>query len=602
MDRLEIAAGWSAARLAAVRNQMIEMDVAGLVIPRWNRHQSEYCSLHEELLAWSTGFSGTWGIGFVTLTEAALFVDGRYTVQAQSEVSADFAQHHLYNDKYEKWLGHALRSGERLGFDPLVATPEMLARLQSASAEFGFELVALEDFPVALAWEDRPPPPFSPAIPFPESRCGESSDSKRRRLAQHLREAGTDLLIESQLDNVAWLLNWRGADVPDNPFIDAFVIADKSGHVEAFVDRRKLGNQLDPFELDGVDLHPIDSFSDILNERITPSLAVTSDLRFSPALVKILCDRNDAQFVAATSPITRLKSIKNAVELAGMRAAALRDSVAWIELLSWLDRVVPACEKDGRPLSELEVETAFDEIRRQFPEWVSNSFRTISASGRNAAMCHYNAPMSGGSSLSSQELFLLDSGAQYLDGTTDTTRTVCFGEPDAEWRKCYTLVLKGHIRLSSLRFPPGTRGYQIDAFAREALWQHGLDYDHGTGHGVGHFLSVHEHPQRLSKDPLDEPLLAGMTITNEPGYYRAGEFGIRIENLCEIGAANDGFLHLQPIAFVPLDRKLIETAMLTGNEIAWVDAYHQEIRSKLATSLRSEAAADWLERATHPLI
>lgn len=599
MDRLEIASGWKEARLEAVRRLMDEEGVAALVVPRWNRHQSEYCAVNEELLAWISGFSGTWGVGFIGREKAAIFVDGRYTVQAAQEVACAFSRHHLYEEEYEQWLANILRRGERLGFDPLVVNPAMLARLEKAAADHGFELLPLSAFPIASAWHDRPAPPFAPAMPFPAENCGETSASKRQRLAESLQASGTDILVESQLDNIAWLLNWRGGDVPDNPFVDAFVIADRDGRIDAFVDEIKL--QSEGFELDGVVVQPIDAFAACLEMRISAGQQILSDAKFSPALVPMLCKRNRAKFVADTSPITRLKSIKNAVEIAGMRAASLRDSVAWVEMLSWLQTAVPQSEESGALLNEGDAECAFEANRRSFPQWVSASFRTISASGANGAMCHYNAPSGGGAPLTSDRLFLLDSGAQFLDGTTDTTRTICFGEAKPEWRRCYTLVLKGHIRLSTIQFPPGTKGYQLDAFAREALWAHGLDYDHGTGHGVGHFLSVHEHPQRIGKEPLDEVLAAGMTITNEPGYYRPGEFGIRIENLCEIVETNDGFLRLQPMAFVPLDRKLIDIGLLTTCEISWVDDYHRATLAKLRDLVRTRDASHWLAEATLPL-
>lgn len=603
-DRLAIARNWNPERLSALRWSLRQSDLSGVVVPRWDKHQSEYCAPHDERLAWATGFSGTWGIGFVTLNEAALFVDGRYTGQAAEEVDSRIERLHLLDEPYESWLGKALGEGDALGYDPLVVNPDMLDRLTRAAIDHGFALVPTDCDPIARVWADRPDAPLIPATPFPISYAGESSVAKRQRLTLAMEEGSIDLLVESQLDNVAWLLNLRGGDVPDNPFVHANIIAGRDGRLDLFVDERKLGNDRTAFELDGVDLHAPDTFGSVLAQRISAAPAgarIVSDGRFSPALAKLAAEAAGASYHPQTSPLTRLKAIKNPVELAGMRSAALRDSSAWVTLLHWLDGNVAVRQAAGNPITEIEVEERLARIRNAMPEYVSPSFRTIAGSGANGAMCHYNAPPEGGATLGQDELFLLDAGAQFRDGTTDTTRTVCFGAAHPEWRRCYTLVLKGHIRLCTIRFPHATQGYQIDAFAREALWAYGLDYDHGTGHGVGHFLSVHEHPQRIGKDALAEPLLPGMTITNEPGYYRAGEFGIRIENLCEIVADNDGFLRLEPMAFVPFSRKLIDADLLDAKEVAWLDWYHAQTWDRLSDLAHDGDQREWLRRATLPI-
>lgn len=605
MNRLDIAQGWSTGRLSALRGVMAGHRFDAIAIPRWDRHQSEYCAPCDERLAWASGFSGTWGVGFIGLSAAALFVDGRYTVQAAAEVSKDFDRLHLYDDRYEDWLGAIMPKGGRLGFDPLIVNPDMHDRLSAASFQHGFSLQPFAESPVDQVWTDRPIPPLAAAMPFPETSSGESTVSKLNRLCGQMEDDSVDLLVESQLDNIAWLLNLRGRDVPDNPFLQSFLIVGRDGQHDFFCDERKLGNDRRDFELDSVRLHPMDAFGTVLEQRTTALKAagtVVSDPRFSPVAIKLAAARSQAAYKPQTSPITRLKSIKNPIELAGMRAASLRDSLAWVRLLHWLDCTVNHRHEAGRPISEMEVEQELSRLRAQFSEYVSPSFQTIAASGANGAMCHYNPPAEGGAILSPDRLFLLDAGAQFLDGTTDTTRTMCFGKPDPEWRKCYTLVLKGHIRLCTVRFPPMTKGYQLDSFAREALWEHGLDYDHGTGHGVGHFLSVHEHPQRIGKEPLVEALHAGMTITNEPGYYRAGAFGIRIENLCEIVADPDGFLRLVPMAYIPLAKDLIDPALLTDREIGWVNLYHAEALARLSAHLAEDPAKDWLQNSTRPLV
>ena len=597
MDRLQIANGWTPARLVALRTEMDRQGLDGFIIPRWDAYQSEYCVVADERLAWATGFSGTWGLAIVTRDHGAVFVDGRYTVQAKAEVSAThFEQCHLYNQPPELWLAANATEGQVFGFDPLILNPVVHDQIKPALTGKGATLVPTSANPIDMAWDDRPENPVKPAFPFPVERSGESSSSKRQRLAARLKASGIDLLVESQSDNIAWLLNWRGDDVPDNPMVQAFVLVDAQGDVEAFVDTRKLGNDPSIFELADVTLSDTSLFLERLSQRLKGNETVSMDPKFSPVGAAITAREAGAKVRIEANPLTALKAVKNPVELTGLRAANRRDSVAWVRFLKWLD-----AEVTQRPVSEIEAEEQILGYRRELDLFVSPSFRTIAGSDANGAMCHYNAPPEGGALITPDSLFLIDSGGQYLDGTTDTTRTVCFGSPSALWKKHYTLVLKGHIRLASLRFPEGTRGYQIDGFAREALWAHGLDYDHGTGHGVGHFLSVHEHPQRIGKDPVMAPILAGMTLTNEPGYYEAGQYGIRIENLCEVVADGNGFIRLRDMTLVPLDRKLIDPDLLTADEIAWIDTYHTRVRTELLELIQNTGEAEWLIANTEPL-
>lgn len=597
MDRLQIAAGWTPERLDSLRAEMARSGLDGFIIPRWDAHQSEYVVTSDERLAWATGFSGTWGLAIVTRDRAAVFVDGRYTVQAQAEVSqAHFELQHLYDEPVERWLARTAAKGEVYGYDPLILNPAVHTQIEPTMIEQGASLRAVSPNPIDRAWLDRPDTPIKPAFSFPVARSGEASASKRQRLAERLRAARTDLLVETQTDNIAWLLNWRGDEVPDNPIVQAFMLVDATGGVDLFVDARKLGNDVAAFELDGVTLHEPSAFLERLSERLKGSERVSMDPKFSPVGAATSAREAGATVLIEANPLTALKAVKNPVELAGLRAASRRDSVAWVRFLAWLEAEVAA-----RPVSEIQTEEQILGYRRELEHFVSPSFRTIAGADANGAMCHYNAPAEGGAMIGRDSLFLIDSGGQYLDGTTDTTRTVCFGPPQAAWRKHFTLVLKGHIRLATLRFPDGTRGYQIDAFAREALWAHGLDYDHGTGHGVGHFLSVHEHPQRIGKDPVMAPITAGMTLTNEPGYYEAGRYGIRIENLCEVVEDGAGFIRLRDMTLVPLDRRLIDLDLLTAEERAWVDGYHARVRSELAELIADPFAADWLIANTAPL-
>ncbi len=597
MDRLQIAAGWTPARLDSLRAEMARNDLDGFIIPRWDAHQSEYVVIADERLAWATGFSGTWGLAVVTLDRAAVFVDGRYTVQAAAEVpTAHFELQHLYDEPVERWLARTAAKGEVYGYDPMILNPIVHAQIEPTIIEQGASLRAISPNPIDRAWSDRPDTPIKPAFPFPAARSGETSLVKRHRLSERLRAARTDLLVETQTDNIAWLLNWRGDEVPDNPIVQAFMLVDATGAVDLFVDARKLGNDGAAFELEGVTLHEPSAFLERLSQRLKGGERVSMDAKFSPVGAATGAREAGAVVLIEPDPLTALKAVKNPVELAGLRAASKRDSIAWVRFLAWLDAKVASA-----PISELEAEEEILRYRRELEHFVSPSFRTIAGADANGAMCHYNAPADGGAMIQRDSLFLIDSGGQYLDGTTDTTRTVCFDAPSAIWRKHYTLVLKGHIRLATLRFPDGTRGYQIDAFAREALWAHGLDYDHGTGHGVGHFLSVHEHPQRIGKDPVMTSITAGMTLTNEPGYYEAGRYGIRIENLCEVVEDGDGFIRLRDMTLVPLDRRLIDLELLTEQERAWVDGYHARVRSELADLIADPLAKDWLIANTAPL-
>lgn len=597
MDRQQIAAGWNAERLAALRVEMVRLGLDVLIVPRWDAHQSEYCIEADERLAWISGFSGTWGLALVARDRAVLFVDGRYTVQAHEEVDqAHFELRHLYDEPIDRWLIDNAAAGTVYGYDPMILSPAVHAQIEPALLERGASLVEVTPNPVDTAWIDRPGAPIRLARPFPITVAGESSVDKRQRLAERLGAARIDLLVDSQPDNIAWLLNMRGDDVPDNPIVQAFLLADNEGGIELFIDERKLGNDRSAFELEGVALHAPSAFLDRLSSRLAAGQRVAIDPKFAPVGAVTTTRAAGAVALVEPNPLTALKAIKNAVELAGLRAASRRDSVAWVRFLAWLD-----AEVAQRPVTEIEAEECILGYRRELEHFFSPSFRTIAGSDANGAMCHYNAPADGGAAIRRDSLFLIDSGGQYLDGTTDTTRTVCFDTPPDIWRTHYTLVLKGHIRLATLRFPSGTRGYQIDAFAREALWAHGLDYDHGTGHGVGHFLSVHEHPQRIGKDPVMAPLLAGMTITNEPGYYEAGRYGIRIENLCEIVEATAGFLRLRDMTLVPLDQRLIDVALLTEAEIDWVNEYHARVRAELFDLMADKAVRTWLIDNTGPL-
>lgn len=601
MTRLQIADGWNYQRLEELRRHMRQMGLDALILPRWDAHQSEYVIERDELLAWATGFSGTWGLAIITITNAALFVDGRYTVQANSEIAPNaFAVLHLYEEPPQDWLALNLEKGARVGFDPLVLPPSLFSSFQDSVKGIGGKLVPLEENPVCAAWNDRPLPPKAKAFPFPVSACGESSKSKRNRLAEILRQSEVDIMAESQSDNIAWLLNFRGRDIPENPFLQAFALIDSEGRVELFADETKLSPKED-FELGDISIRLADQFLSRLAQRLADEKTVLVDPRFGPCGVLLAANFAGATAKVENNPLTGLKALKNAVELEGIARACDADAHVLADVFALLETEVPKLFAAGNPITETKVEELLQRYRKENIDYVEPSFRPISASGANAAMCHYNAPETQSAALGGSNLYLLDTGGQYLSGTTDTTRTTVFSNPSDEEKRAYTLVLKGHIALATQRFPTGTRGYQLDILARQFLWQNNLDYDHGTGHGVGHLLSVHEHPQRIGKEPLDVPLAAGMTITIEPGHYLPGAYGIRIENLFKIVEAADGWLCFEPLMYFPIGRRLIEQALLTSQECDWLNSYHRTCFEKLSLKNMSALTRAWVEENTREL-
>lgn len=593
-----IAAGWSPQRLQALRAELRRRGLHGLLVPRWDAYQGEYVSPRDERLAWISGFTGSWGMALITLDEAVLFVDGRYTVQAHEQVSPEHFQYqHLYDQPLEQWLLGNAEAGQAYGYDPAVLSPSVYDALADAAAQVDVRLAALASNPIDSVWTDRPDAQHGAIHPYPLDRAGERSEDKRARLAQRLKAQRVQVLVETQPDNIAWLLNVRGDDVSYTPVPHAMALISDAGEVDLCVDERKFVEDRSRYELNGVRLHAPGQLFEVLHSRVRAGVRVSIDPKFAPVGAVEVTRAAGGRPVIQADPLTRLKAVKNDSELAGLRDSSRRDSVAWIRFLAWLEHTVPERDAANRPVTEHEAEAVILSYRRELSDFIYPSFRTISAADGNAAMCHYAAPQSGGAPIRRGSIYLIDSGGQYLDGTTDTTRTVCFAPPSAEIRRNFTLVLKGHARLAAARFPPGTYGHQIDALAREPLWRYGLDYDHGTGHGVGHFLSVHEHPQRLMKAASPAPIEAGMTLTNEPGYYCAGRYGIRIENLCEIVKAEHGFLSLRELTLVPIDRQLIDPSMLEPIELDWLNAYQARVRAEMTPLLEADAQ-QWLARAT----
>ncbi len=588
-------------RLADLRAELKRRGLAGLIVPRADEHQGEYVAPRSERLAWLTGFAGSAGLAIVLDQAAAIFVDGRYTLQVTQQVdTALFTPRHVTEQPPDAWIAENLPKSGRLGYDPWLHTPDGLEPLRRAAVRAGGELVACDGNPLDAVWTDQPPPPVAPVLPHPLRYAGRSAEEKRAALGARLAEDGADAAVITQPDSIAWLLNIRGGDVPHTPLPLSFAILHAGGAVDLFIDRRKLVPGLDGHLGNAVAVQPPDQLGPALDALGRSGKRVQADPATAAAWIFDRLAAAGAGLVRASDPCALPKACKNPVEIDGARAAHRRDGAAVTRFLAWLaDRAALG------GLSEIEAADRLVAFRRENELFRDLSFDTISGAGPNGAIVHYRATPASNRPIEPGQLYLVDSGAQYLDGTTDITRTVAIGTPNSEMRDRFTRVLKGHVALGSARFPRGTTGSQLDTLARAALWQAGLDYDHGTGHGVGSYLGVHEGPQRISKLPNRVPLEPGMIVSNEPGYYKAGGYGIRIENLVTVvevpvEGAERPPLGFETLTLAPIDRALVEPALLTPAEIAWLDGYHARVRQSL-TPLLDPATAAWLAAATRPL-
>jgi Xaa-Pro aminopeptidase len=593
-----------AARLTALRSELVRRGLSGFVVPRSDEHQGEYVPARADRLAWITGFTGSAGLAIVTLDQAAIFVDGRYTLQVQAEVSPELFQYkHLTDDPQADWAAAALPQGARLGYDPWLHTVGWVERMRSVIARAGVELLACPDNPIDAVWPDQPPAPLAPVVPHDLRFAGRAAAEKQADVAATLRKAGQGAAVLTQPDSIAWLLNIRGADVPHTPLPLSFAIINDEGAVDLFIDRRKLVPGLDEQLGNRVSIRDPGEFGfalDVLGNN--PAIKVRIDPASSAAWIFDRLLLANARVERDADPIALAKARKNEVELEGARAAHRRDAVAVVRFLAWLADTTP----QGR-IGEIEAAARLKDLRREGDLFRDLSFETISGAGPNGAIVHYRVSEKTERLLEPGSLYLVDSGAQYLDGTTDITRTVAIGEPTPEMREHFTLVLKGHIAIATARFPKGTTGSQIDCLARMHLWQKGLDYDHGTGHGVGSYLSVHEGPQRISKVGNTVALEPGMILSNEPGYYRAGAYGIRIENLIavqdcvDLPEAERPMLSFETLTLAPIDLALVEPALLSPSEIAWLNTYHTRVRETLAGQLDADTTR-WLIQSTDPIM
>lgn len=592
------------ARLQALRRELSARGVDGFVVPLTDEHMSEYVGEYARRLAWLTGFQGSAGTAVVLPTDAAIFVDGRYTLQLREQVDLDlWSCQSILTTNIDQWIRSRARAQARIGYDPWLHTIGWITSFRAKLALAQIELVAMDTNPIDAVWPDQPRPSDAPVFVQDERFAGKSVEQKLQLVAKWLNEKGADATILSALDSIAWTFNIRGSDVQRTPVALAYAVVYRDSTAELFIAPEKLSPEVRQHLGPAVRCHPRSTFCGHLrllaNKRVAvdPERAVAAIFECAHAAGVTVLECRDATLLH--------KAVKNPVEIAGQRSAHARDGAALSRFLFWLEVKGP---QGG--VTEMSAAAELQRFRESTGCLHDLSFNTISGFGPNSAIVHYGVSEKTNRTLAPGSLYLVDSGGQYLDGTTDVTRTVAIGLPTGEMQHRFTRVLKGHILLATSKFPVGTRGGQLDALARKYLWDVGLDYAHGTGHGVGSFLSVHEGPHRIinPQAPVgggDEPLIPGMIVSNEPGYYKAGEYGIRIENLmlvveCPIEFAEQPMLGFEILTLAPLDRTLIERTLLTAEERGWIESYHRDVRRVLSPQLEG-AAKEWLIAATAPL-
>lgn len=594
--------GFAATHVPAIRAEMAGAGVDGFIIPHDDEYQNEYIPAYAERLMWATGFSGSAGAAVVMKDRAAIFVDGRYTVQVRDQVDDAFFDYvDITEISVDAWLAANAPKGARIGYDPMLHSAAGVKKLAAAADKAGFTLVAIDANPVDKAWTDQPAPPAAPARAHAIAFSGQAGDEKRSEIAAKIRALGADAVLITAPPSVAWLFNIRGGDVARTPLPLCRAIVRADGSADLFIAPEKVDDAVRAHLGNGVRVRPETDIDDALGALGAEGARVAVDPTLAPAGYLDVLRSAGADILHADDPCALPRACKNAVEQDGARQAHIRDGAAVTRFLHWL-----ATSAQTGGVDEITAAKQLEAFRRENADLVDLSFDTISGAGANGAVVHYRVSTETNRSLSPGSLFLVDSGAQYPDGTTDITRTVPIGEPTAEMRDRFTRVLKGHIALATARFPEGTSGHQLDALARRPLWEAGLDYDHGTGHGVGSFLGVHEGPQRIAKAPNAVALRPGMMCSNEPGYYKAGAFGIRIENLVIVQKADavDGaeraMLAFETITLAPLARALIVPALLTETERHWVNDYQARVRQTLSPLVPDDVGA-WLASETRGL-
>ncbi|MDE2183636.1 MAG: aminopeptidase P family protein [Alphaproteobacteria bacterium] len=589
-----------APRLKALRGELAKRGLDGFIVPRSDEHQGEYVSKRAERLAWLTAFTGSAGAAVVLGDKAAIFVDGRYTLQVRQQTDAAlFEPRDLVAEGPATWIENTASAGRKIGYDPWLHTQSAIETLRISAAKAGAVLVACETNPIDAVWHDQPAPPLAKAVPHDFALAGETAESKRMRLAEELKKKGADASVLTLPDSICWLLNLRGGDIPHTPFALSFAILNSDGSTDLFMDERKSSPELAKHLGNSVRLRPPGDFTPCLDALKGRKVAV--DPGTAAAAIFDRLDKAGAGVLRLGDPCQLPKACKNSVEIEGMRKAHIRDGAALSKFLCWFAREAP---KGG--LDEISAAEQLEGFRQATGALADLSFDSISAASEHAAIPHYRVTRSSNLPVLKDHIYLIDSGGQYADGTTDVTRTVIVGTPTAEMKDRFTRVLQGHIALATVTFPEGTMGAALDAFARRPLWEAGLDYDHGTGHGVGSYLAVHEGPQNISKRQVPQALKPGMIVSNEPGYYKAGEYGIRIENLIVVHevpppkAGDRTMMAFETITLAPIDLELVEPALLTGAERAWLNAYHARVRETLAPLVDGETRS-WLEKATRAI-
>lgn len=582
-------------RLAALRARISDAGLSGFLVPRADAHQGEYVAPRDQRLAWLTGFTGSAGFCAVLPEVAGVFVDGRYRVQVKSQVdTGHFTPVNWPETRLEDWLIEALPGGGTVGYDPWLHTSAEIERLEKALSPHQIALRAVGNL-VDTIWDDRPGRPDGPVAPYPDRLAGKSSADKRAEIAAMLAEAGQDAAVLTLPDSICWLLNIRGSDLPRVPVVQAFALIDARARVTLFTDPAKLEGLS---TLANVTISGWDGFEAALAALPGP---VRVDPATAPHKVRMVLEEAGVEVVPGDDPCILPKAVKTPAEIAATREAHLRDGIAMARFLHWFDE-----EAAPRGLTEIDCVRALEDFRRDTGALRDISFDTIAGAGAHGAIVHYRVTEETNAPLRPGELFLIDSGGQYLDGTTDLTRTLPVGTPGAETRAAFTQVLRGMIAISLARFPRGLAGRDIDPLARVPLWAAGRDFDHGTGHGVGVYLSVHEGPQRISR-LSGVALRPGMILSNEPGYYREGEFGIRIENLVVVteapelpGGDDREMLCFETLTHAPIDRRLVDASQMSVVEIGWLNSYHAAVAARIGPHLDGPAA-DWLARATAPV-
>jgi len=587
-------------RLAALRDQLARDRLDGFVVPLTDEHMSEYVGAYAQRLAWLTGFQGSAGSAVVMPAEAAIFTDGRYTIQVREQVDGgDWDYIAVPQSSVAEWLGNHAKEGARVGYDPWLHTRAWVDEARAALADIGAELVAVDTNPVDAVWPDRPQPSKARLVAYDEMLAGQNSASKRAEIADWLAGQRADAVVLTALDSIAWALNVRGADVDHTPVSLAYAIVGADGATDLFIDGDKIDDAVVQHLGNSVRIHDRLAFGGALGGYAGKRVA--ADPERAVAAIFDALDSGGAKVLAKRDPVVLAKALKNPVEVAGHDAASVRDGAAITRFLRWVEE---NCG-DGSQ-TELSAAARLRAFREETGQLIDLSFDAISATGAHGAIPHYHVTEESNAPILPGQLYLIDSGGQYLDGTTDITRVMPIGEPTGEMRDRFTRVLKGHIAIATAIFPDGTVGGHIDSFARRPLWEAGLDFSHGTGHGIGCYLAVHEGPQRIAAPNYPggaamEPIRAGMLISNEPGYYKGGEYGIRIENLVHVvertiagGDPERTMLGFDTLTLAPIERTMIDPALLTDDELSWLNAYHARVTEKLGPVLVGEDKA-WLE-------